>query len=35
MNDYLNTHNDIRVDVNILNNPNNNGRGRRVRSNGE
>ena len=35
MSQYLQSNGSIRVDINILNNPNNNGRGRRVRSNGE
>ncbi|MEZ2440404.1 DUF6443 domain-containing protein [Chitinophaga sp. RCC_12] len=35
MNQYLRTHDNIRVNINILNNPNNNGRGRRGRDNGE
>ncbi|SKD10489.1 RHS repeat-associated core domain-containing protein [Chitinophaga ginsengisegetis] len=35
MHQYLQTHDNIRVNINILNNPNNNGRGRRVVGNRE
>ncbi|WP_185937352.1 DUF6443 domain-containing protein [Chitinophaga polysaccharea] len=35
MSQYLQSHDNIRVNINILNNPNNNGSGRRTRSNGE